>query len=122
LPRAAPPDVFNEVAELTRLLQAGEDPLWVRLCSLFAGRGIDVRSAALATSFEDGEDFEFGLLVLRDGRTIQYGLARRERADGEEIVEWAENRASRSAFTREVAAARESSSDMNSRSECAPQV
>lgn len=50
----------------TRLLRTDDDPFWVRLRELVTQRGIDPQQAALAISFPDDSNLEFGILVTPD--------------------------------------------------------
>lgn len=56
----------------TRLLRGSDEPLFRRLRALLAEREVDPQTAVLADFFPDDVDQEFGVLVTRDRRVIQF--------------------------------------------------
>ena len=79
----------DDIEKLTRLLRSDADPMWIRLRSLLAERGVNVGSTILVESFPDDTDFEFGVLITQDGKVIQYGFSYigRDVSEGE-LSEW----------------------------------
>ena len=77
------------VQDLTGLFRTSAEPLWVRLRQAVRERGVEPATSVLAESFEDDENFEFGILVTCDRRVIQYGFRYSDPSlsDGE-LTEW----------------------------------
>ncbi len=61
------------VKQLTNLLRMDKGPMWERMRVLFRGKGLDPATLVLADSFEDDDQFEFGLIVTPSGEVFQYG-------------------------------------------------
>jgi hypothetical protein len=64
----------EEIQDLTRLFRTSTEPFWMRLREVVRARGVEPATSMLAESFEDDEKFEFGILVTRDRRVVQYGF------------------------------------------------
>lgn len=77
------------VQDMTGLFRTSAEPFWVRLRQVMRKRGIEPATSVLAESFEDDENFEFGILVTQDRRVIQYGFRYSDSSfsDGE-LTEW----------------------------------
>jgi hypothetical protein len=62
------------VREFTDDLRSSNDPLYARMRTLLAARGVDPASSWLAEMFEDDPNYEFGILVTGDRRVIEFGF------------------------------------------------
>jgi hypothetical protein len=86
--------VTESMAEAsTRLLREATDPLYVRLRSQLAERGIDVDQSALAAFFPDDGNMEFGVVVTPDRRVFEFDLHYgkgdlRQQTDTATITDW----------------------------------
>lgn len=61
-----------DVSVLTELLRRDDRPAWSFLRSALDRRGVDVGSALLAFSAEQGDDSEFGVLVTGHAEVIEF--------------------------------------------------
>ena len=79
------------VETATNFLHNDSGPLACRLRTLLEEKGIDPKSAVLATCFSDDPSFEFGIVVASDKRVFQFGFdyLHRDVAEGA-FSEWAE--------------------------------
>ncbi len=64
----------KEIEVYTSVFRTGTEPLWARLREVVREQGVDPNTTLLAVSFEDDENFEFGILVTHDRRVVQYGF------------------------------------------------
>ncbi len=64
----------EDIQTYTCLFRTSIEPLWIRLREVVSERGVDPGTALLVESFEDDENFEFGILVTDDRRVIQFGF------------------------------------------------
>lgn len=78
----------------TRLLRGSDEPLFRRLRALLSEREVNPQTAILADFFPDDVDQEFGLVVTKDRKVIQFvvhhgrlGDLKRQAADAV-IGEW----------------------------------
>jgi len=79
----------EEIIKLTNLMRSSNDPFWVRLRILLKQNNVNPKTTILAISHEDGECFEFGILVLASGEIIQYGISYLDKQIEEaKITEW----------------------------------
>jgi len=65
----------------TDLMRHNSNPFWVRLRDLLAERGVAVERAALATSFPDDSNLEFGIVVTEDGNVFEFDFEYSRRGD-----------------------------------------
>jgi hypothetical protein len=64
----------ENIRVLTGLLRSSDDPQFVRMRQLLWERGISPDTIAVADLFPDDTQFDFGLLVTRDGQAYQVGF------------------------------------------------
>ena len=64
----------EDIETFTGLFRTGTDGFWVRLREVVRERGIDPNTSLLVDSVEDDINFEFGIIVTRDRRVIQFGF------------------------------------------------
>jgi hypothetical protein len=67
-------DDAAQSAHLTALLRTGDDPFWIRLRELLRERGLDPEELELVESQEEGERYEFGIVVTPEGHRFQYTI------------------------------------------------
>ena len=79
----------EEINKLTELMRSSNESFWVRLRILLKQKNVNPNTTILAISHEDGESFEFGVIVLENGESIQYGITYLDKPIEEaEIAEW----------------------------------
>jgi len=79
----------EEINKLTELMRSSSESFWVRLRILLKQKNVNPDTTILAISHEDDKDFEFGVIVLENGNTIQYGISYLNKPIEEaEITEW----------------------------------
>jgi hypothetical protein len=64
----------EDIETFTSLFRTSTDGFWVRLREVVRERGIDPSTSLLVDSVEDDINFEFGIIVTRDRRVIQFGF------------------------------------------------
>jgi len=81
--------MHDRMTELTASLRASDEKLFPRLRCLLAERGIDPVTSVLVELFSDEREFEYGIVVTRDGGVFQFGLDCMGRApDDADLIEW----------------------------------
>ncbi len=68
----------------TRLLRGDPDAFWTRLRELLAQRGVDPGRSALAISFPDDSNLEFGIVVSEEGEVYEFDFTYGRRGDLQE--------------------------------------
>lgn len=99
----------DRIAELTGSLRASEADLFPRLRQLLEERGVDPGSSVLVEMFSDAREFEYGIVVTREGDVFQFGLdCMGRQPDSAELIEWIDwTRTYRyAAFSEQVEAAK----------------
>ena len=79
----------ERIAELTSSLRESEEGLFPRLRQLLKERSVDPACSVLVEMFSDVREFEYGIVVTREGKVFQFGLDCLGRsADSAELIEW----------------------------------
>jgi hypothetical protein len=79
----------ERIAELTSSLRGSDDELFPRLRRLLEERGVNPTTSVLVEMFSDEREFEYGIVVTRDGAVFQFGLDCMGRTpDDAELIEW----------------------------------
>jgi hypothetical protein len=81
--------MHDRMTELTAALRASDEKLFPVLRRLLADRGIDSGTSVLVELFSDDREFEYGIVVTRDGAVFQFGLDCMDRMpEDAELIEW----------------------------------
>ena len=81
--------MHDRMTELTASLRASDETLFPALRKLLADRGVDPGTSVLVELFSDDREFEYGIVVTRDGAVFQFGLDCMDRApEDAELIEW----------------------------------
>ena len=81
--------MHDRMAELTASLRDSDEKLFPRLRRLLGERGIDAATSVLVELFSDDREFEYGIVVTRDGGVFQFGLDCMGRTlEDAELIEW----------------------------------
>jgi len=64
--------VTDRVGHLTLLLRTSDEPLWRSLRDALGAQGVDATRSQLAASSEEGDDSEFGIVVMETGAVVQF--------------------------------------------------
>ena len=79
----------ERIAELTRSLRESEAEFFPGLRQVLEGRGVDPASSILVEMFSDAREFEYGIVVTREGKVFQFGLDCMGRtSESAELIEW----------------------------------
>ena len=77
---------MEKIPELTRLIRTDEGPYWSRLRELLWDKKIDPSQTALAVSFENDENCEYGVLVTADERVVEFEVIWPDGATGDGVL------------------------------------
>jgi|1185.fasta_scaffold157531_2 hypothetical protein len=81
--------MHDRMTELTACLRDSDEKLFPMLRRLLAGRGVDPGTSVLVELFSDDREFEYGIVVTRDGGVFQFGLDCMDRTpEDAELIEW----------------------------------
>jgi hypothetical protein len=74
-----------------KLLHKSSDPMWVKIRSLLAEKGIDPQSSILVEVFPDDYHLVFGLIITSDNFVYKFDYNYRERAvDDGSFSKWSD--------------------------------